>query len=361
MALYEKRLQQDLIHLQEQVREMGDRAETSLKNAVHAFLTGNEEIANQTVLSDHSINRKMREIDRISHGFIARHLPSGGHLRLVSSIIRLNIELERIGDYAVTISREGLQLKQPLEGALARETEIIATEAMRMLRQALTAFYDENAEAAKATMTMSSHMETTLDAIYASLMDEQHDAHIHDLFVLFAVLNQLKRVTDQAKNICEETVFSVTGETKALKVYNILFVDEDNASLSQMAEAIARKNHPKSGRYRSAGRRAAAAIDPALTALLEQYGMDLSRAVPETLGFSNQELAEFHVIVSLQGAAKSYFPSIPFHTVFLDWDISAAAAEVSDTEKTQYYEKAYRELSYQIKDLMEILRGEGAD
>ena len=111
MRMYEQRLQEDLSRIRSEIRTMGDMAEELLTKAVHALLTGNSELANQTILGDHPINRQMRAIDRSCHGFIARHLPSAGHLRLVSAVIRLNIELERVGDYAVTISREALQLE----------------------------------------------------------------------------------------------------------------------------------------------------------------------------------------------------------------------------------------------------------
>ena len=100
MAIYEQRLQADLKYIHDQIRSMGDLVEASVSNATKAFLTENAALANHTVLSDNVINRKMREIDHDCHTFIARHLPSAGHLRLISSIIRLNINLERIGDYA---------------------------------------------------------------------------------------------------------------------------------------------------------------------------------------------------------------------------------------------------------------------
>ena len=350
MPMYEKRLQEDLNRIRSEIRTMGDMAEELLKKAVHALLTNNSELANQTVLSDHPINRQMREIDRLCHGFIARHLPSAGHLRLISAVIRLNIELERVGDYAVTISREALQMEQPLEGLVAHQIETIANESKRMLHQALTAFYDESADMAKATMSMSANMESTLDGIYANLMSDGLSASLHDKFAIFAVLTQLKRVADQAKNVCEETVFALTGETKAMKVYNVLFVDEDNSGASQMAEAIARKNYPNSGKFSSGGRTAAGAVDQGMVQFLGELGLDLSRALPKALDYSTQELSAFHVIVSLQGAAKGYFPSIPFHTASLEWkEIDGSSEEI------------YKELSYRIRELMELLRGEGAD
>ena len=68
----------------------------AIKQSVHALQTGNTKLAYATVLNDHPINRKMREIDRLCHGFIAVHLPSAGHLRQISATIRTNIALERL-------------------------------------------------------------------------------------------------------------------------------------------------------------------------------------------------------------------------------------------------------------------------
>jgi protein-tyrosine-phosphatase len=181
------------------------------------------------------------------------------------------------------------------------------------------------------------------------------------MFAVSVILSQLKRVADQAKNICEETVFAVTGETKAKKVYNVLFVDEDNSCLSQLAEAIANKNHPNSGRYSSGGKAPAAAVDQNTLAFLDQFGLDHREAKPKPLDISPQELAELHVIVGLQGNPKPYFPSIPFHTTCLEWDLGDLPNGLEGEEAKRRLEEIYRELSLQIQELMELLRGEGAN
>ena len=71
------------------------------------------------------------------------------------------------------------------------------------------------------------------------------------------------------------------------------------------------------------------------------------------------ELSAQHVIVSLQGPAKSYFDQIPFHTTPLDWDIGPAP-ESDDEAGIRRLEEIYRDTAMQVRDLMEALRGEGA-
>ena len=360
MSHYEERLEQDLGKIREQIAAMAGMVERGLNNAVHALQTGDRKLASTTILADHSINRWMREIDRLCHAFIAVHLPSAGHLRVLSSAIRANIAIERVGDYAVTIARVSQQLAAPPEGAMGRELERISSEAQMMLRQSITAFNERNAEMARATMVLEQEIEYDLDSVYSELTENADRERVKEVLSIFSVLTHLKRVADQAKNLCEETVFAVTGETKAPKVYNSLFLDEDNGCLSQMAEAVARKTFPASGNYSSAGREPAAALNPAMVEFMEQRGFDLAAASPKPLDLTHKSLVEKHVIVSLQGPVNDYIAKIPFHTTVLEWDVGSAPDGDDDSQKTQRLETIYREIAVQVRDLMESLRGTDA-
>jgi phosphate transport system protein len=357
MSHLEERLERDLKDIHDRVAKMGTQVQEAVSNAVKALQTGNKKLAYITVLNDNPINRCMRDIDRICHRFFAIHIPSGGHLRLLSSVIRANIGLERIGDYAVTIAREGAQLSQPPTGVLGRELDRVAGETMNMLRLAINAFTELDADSAKSTMTMAEEMEYDLGVIYTEMMEDGERAKVEEVLAIFVVFTQLKRVADQAKNLCEETVFAVTGEQKSPKTFNILFVDEDNSSLSQLAEAIARINHPTVGNYTSAGRTKAQALNPNLIKFMQEKRIDYGDAKPTAIEeLTPKEIAEQHVIVSLRGEIDSYLPRIPFHTSALEWGLG----EVPEHEDIHEYDSIYRELAILIKDLMELLRGEGA-
>ncbi len=361
MAYYEERLERDLTVLREHIAEMSALVEAAVKNAMHALLTGNTKLAAATVLADHPINRLMRKIDRLCHKFIALHLPSAGHLRLLSSIIRANIELERIGDYAATIGREVLQSPAPPAGPIAVELERISHDTQFMLRAAIEAFNQLDADQARATMVMEENMENDLDLVYIELMANDEREAVKNLLAMFAVFNQLKRVADQAKNLCEDTVFAVTGATKTPKVYNILFVDEDNSCQSQMAAAMARKSFPESGSYSSAGRHPAASLNRATQEFLNGHGLGIADDVkPAAIDTSTRALAEQHVIVSLEGPVKSYFDVVPFHTVSLEWDVGPAPSGDAPATSNKRLEDLYREIAVQVRDLMTLLRGEQA-
>lgn len=360
MSHYEERLEADLARIRERIADMAREVTQGVQNAVQALQTGNHELAAQTILNDHPVNRTMREIDRLCHAFIAVHLPTARPLRMLSSAICANIAFERIGDYAVTIARVSEQLSTPPHGLMGTELERVANQAVIMLGQAVDAFNNLNAEAARATMVLEQEMEYNLDTVYAELTNNPDQDKVRDLLAVFVVLTHLKRVADQAKNLCEETVFIVTGQTKTPKVYNVVFVDQDNSGLSQIAEAVARKTFPESGNYSSGGRQPAVTLNGAVARFLDDHGMDTSDTRPKALELTHQQLVATHVVVSLQGPARDYFEKIPFHTTALEWDVGQLPAGTNDSQIVEGLEAIYRDIAVRVRDLMVTLRGENA-
>ncbi len=357
---YEEQLDRDLAIIRTAVKEMGERVQEAVKNAVHALLTGNRALANQTILDDGHINRDMRKVDYLCHIFVARHLPSARHLRLISSVMRVNIALERIGDYAVTICREQKQLGEPPGDMLARDIQLIAKECGIMLQQSITAFEQENADLAKGTKLMADQIEHTFSHIFPDLLalGESGGCNLREIFALFVALSHLERISDQAKNICEDAVFLVTGEEKPFKTYQVLFVDETNDAAGPMAEAIARKAFPGSGIYASSGTRPAENMHPGMVAFMNQHGFDFTDMRPQALNLLPDELENLHVVVSVKGPVSDYIPQIPFHTVDLEWDLPAPPPEGPGDDKS--WAAIYEQLLLNIRHLMETLRGKEA-
>ena len=361
MSHYEQRLESDLNAIRDHMRSLSTRAGDAVEEALRSLLSGNRKLAYATILGDGWINERTREIDGLCHRFIARHLPSAGHLRYTSAVIRTSLQLERIGDYAVTIAREGVQLSAPPEGAILRQLEMMSGQANGMLAQSIAAFNEGNDEKARTAMGLAAAMEGTMDGIYADLVSTSDPGRIKDLVALFVVFNLIKRVADQAKNICEETLFAVTGETKHARVHDVLFVDEDGAGLSQMAAAIAERSYPDAARYAAAGRSPASGVDPGLRAFLEQRGFDLSAAAPAALDVSPGALSKYFVVVSLSGPIRDYATQLPFHTSALEWDVGSLSQGLDAAALEQRLEDLYREVSSHVHALVETLRGEEVD
>jgi phosphate transport system protein len=360
MSHYEARLERDLGRISKDLATIADQVQDALRKAVHALLSGDRKQAYACILGDLPINRAVRKLDRACHGFIAIHLPSAGHLRWISAVMRINNALERIGDYAVTICRQAVQLPKAPEGTLARELELVSKESQQMLNQAIEAFAEQKAEAAKATMTMADQVERAFDTVLEELTSGNGEWTKRDIYALLVIFHELERVSDQAKNICEETVFAATGQGKTPKTYRVLFLDRDNAGIGKLAEALGRKSYPKRMAFASAGRAAAKSFDPLMSELVGQRGVDLSDESPRALTPVEGELDEYHVIISLEGAVTDYLESIPFHTTALEWDLGRAPEPgASDAEET--WDRIYRDLSVRLRDLVELMHGDEVD
>lgn len=349
---YEERLQKDLVWIQDLVVIVGNAIGKAIDDAVHSVMTLDKDLAAATVIGDYTINRQTRELDRLCHAFVARHLPSAGHLRFVSSVLRLTIGLERIGDYAATISRTTAQLSTLPPPVVVRDIEMMAEHARRMLHDALRSFQQRDVGVAQATLASAAQFAQYFDRVFADLVHEgdSHSRPTGDLFSLMATFNRLERVIHQAKNICEETIFVATGKTKGEKVFHILFVDARNDGASHLAEHFTRKAFPQSGRYRSAGWQTAEEVDPAYQRFANTVGLDLGKAWPTSLATLRDQLDEYHLVIGLGKQVREHIGKVPFHTTVLAWDIDASAGP----------EAVYRQLTPMVRNLMERLRGDQA-
>ncbi|MBS1270283.1 MAG: Phosphate-specific transport system accessory protein PhoU [Gammaproteobacteria bacterium] len=359
MSHYEQRLQQDLDNIQRRVGALARDAEQAVANSLQAVKTGSRKLAYRTILEDGKINRAHTELNKACFRFIAVHLPSAGPLRLVESVVRTSIQLERLGDYAVTISREAIQMSKPPKELLVRQLELISRDVLLMLDQSISAFSESNEEKARTTMNMASSIEPRMDVVYSDLIDVGDSARVRDSLSMFVIFNMVKRVSDQAKNICEEALFAISGEYKQAARHKILFVDEEGSRLAPMAVAIARKLFPDSADYLYTGRQARP-LDSATVSFMQRHGYELESTEPVEFDPSPEGVGEYFVVVSLDSAVASYFPTLPFHTSALEWDVEPDMSGIADISDDSFLEELYRGIVANVSDLVEMMTGKGA-
>jgi phosphate transport system protein len=356
---YEERLERDLEEIRSRVRAISELLEEQVKDGVQALLTWNHALASRVILQDRIVNRETRALDRLCHGFVIRHLPVAHHLRYVSSVQRLSVALERVGDYAVTICRHSLRCGGPPSEGIARDIDLIAQQARRSLGEAFSAFQEEDLEAARRTLGLTRPVDNTHDKVFEDLVSagEAHRLPVRDLFAYLRAIYVLLRVSDQAENIAQETLFAVAGETKNPKVYRILFVDRGNDCRSQIAEAYARKAFAECGSFASGGWEPADSLRPEAVPFMEDHGLSPKGLRPKAVPDLMAEPRHFHVIIGLEEKAREMIGEIPYKTVFLDWDLGPCPFGEGDPDAVERLEEIYREVSSRLRDLMEVLRG----
>jgi phosphate transport system protein len=356
VSRYEQRLAEDKAKIRKRILVLGRTCSAAVRASMDALLAGDRAAAYRLVLDDLPINRESRSIDAACHGFVARHLPSAAHLRFVSSVMRMNVGLERVGDYAAGICRHAVQLERAPSGRVADEMRTMVERTQAMMEDALSAFEQDDAELARETKPVAKSLQVGFDSAF-NLVTNQPGIELVEGVRWLSVFNKLERVTDQAKNICEDTLFALTGETKPPKQYRILFVDARNSLLSPLAEMLARKAFPVSGRYESAGYRPADALSEELSSLAMDMGLDAGGLAPTAL--NTKTLSKFHVIVWLNGEPDKHLELRPFQTVLLHWDLPKLADADSGDVRKQLREIS-QALSNQISELMDTMLGENA-
>jgi len=351
MSHLEERMETDLNYIRDRLWKLGENVEDALRMAKRTLLIRDRDLAYDIILADHPINRDSRECDRLCHAFIARYLPGAGALREMASTIRINVILERMGDYAVTICREALQLENPLPEKFSVKIDSIADDSLEILSESRLAFREGNAERAIALMQAAKRMDGRMDVFYDELFAADDRLDATTMMAIFVVFNMYKRVADQAKNICDQTVFAVRGIKKLPKVYRILFLDQAGSGVGKLAVAIGRKNFPETAQFTVATPGGPDSISPALGDFLAKAGLPDEDLQSEPLAALEHDFSDFIVIISVNGDVSDYIKKMPFHSSARNWPIPGDAEHAEQ----------YRMLRGEITALMTLLAGNGTD
>ena len=323
MSLYDKRLEADLLEIRARLRNVAEQVEDNLRHGVRAVLDMDPRLANETLIKDRSVNRDIRDLDHLCHLFVARHLPSGGHLRFISAILRLAVALERVGDYSVATCRVARHIESPLPDTVRHNIEMMGEHAGKALGTALKGFVDGDPDSARVSRGIASQTAAIYPYAFEVLISaaKSESCPARDLFGALLVFRLLQRTAEQAENACEMTLFAVKGKRKEAKRYRILFLDADHAMGSKLAELGLAESYPHAGRFASAGLAPAGAFDSRLLAFCRRRGIllpegDTPRSFDEALDVG----PHYHVIVGL-GVDPSRHFDVPYRTAILQWDL----------------------------------------
>ncbi len=356
----EERVERDIEGLRSRLRKMADMVLAQLKDAVTAFAGNNRSLAYMVVLRDHSIDVMESHIDRLCQEFLVRHMPVSEQLRFAVACAKVNSELERIGDYAESIARRAVAISSCGDIEYREPIVRMSEAAFEMLSCAVGAFLDRNPEEALRTL----ELDRDVDRMNATLFHElaQPDHGPRDLEVRFGLLglvNRLERVADRACNIAEEAVYVARGQVLRhlpRSDMRVLFLCENNACRSQMAEGIARFIAPQHFLFRSAGTDPTS-VDPRSVAFLAKQGIDISRHQAKGLATVGP-IEDFNIVVTLSHGAEEAVPQVPFQVVQLNWELrDPSTVTGGDEEIEQAYRDAFEDLSQRIRELTEALVG----
>jgi phosphate transport system protein len=207
------RFHQGLDDLRTKLLEMGGMAEQAIDRATEAYRKRDPQLCKQVFDGEKNINVIEREIDELALDLLAMQQPMAVDLRFITAVMKINADLERVGDQAVNIAERVMAgVKQP-EGDLPVDIPAMAATVSGMVRRALESFLDGKAELAEAVLKMDDIVDRMNRENYVRLAETMHDDGnlIAPALNALLVSRNLERVADHATNIAEDVIFWLRG------------------------------------------------------------------------------------------------------------------------------------------------------
>ncbi|MFH0807699.1 MAG: phosphate signaling complex protein PhoU [Elusimicrobiota bacterium] len=204
----------ELNELREKLSSMASLVESMIDIAIKALIERNSEILGSIFNNETEVNKKHIEVDELSLKLIALYQPAGIDLRFITSAMKINSELERIGDQAVNISQNTANLiKQPFFinlSIIPQMTEI----AKAMVKDCIKAFINKDVELAKNILLRDNELDELKKEVFRKLIDSiiENPDRTEYFIDLLLISRNLEKIGDHATNICEDVIFMVLGQ-----------------------------------------------------------------------------------------------------------------------------------------------------
>ena len=211
----ERHLDLELAGLRDDLLRMAGLAEAAIGLAVKALVSRDAEMARQVIASDDAINALEVEIDERCLRTMALYQPEAKDLRFLAMTLKINNDLERMGDQAVNIAERTLELlNEPLLKPLI-DIPRMAELAQRMVKDSLDAFVQQDVQRARGVCRQDDEVDRLDDQIFRELLTYmmQDPRSIARAVHLILVSRHLERIADHATNIAEDVIYLAEGKT----------------------------------------------------------------------------------------------------------------------------------------------------
>ena len=208
-----ERFHNGLEELKTKLLTMGGMAEQAVERATEAYRKRDLVLCNAVLEDENAINAIEREIDELALDLLAMQQPMAVDLRFITAVMKINADLERVGDQAVNIAERVMSLAKLPPVDLPIDIPRMASTVSGMVQRALESFLEGKSELAEAVLKMDDIVDRMDDEVYITLVNKMHsspDVSQQALDVLLISRN-LERVADHATNIAEDVIFWVKG------------------------------------------------------------------------------------------------------------------------------------------------------
>ena len=209
-----RHFQEELEQLKTRLLEMGGLAEEQVRLAVKALMDRDRELVERALHGDDPLNKLHIEIDGRCFTLLALHQPMAADLRAIVSAVKINTDLERVGDLAINIAEAARRYAQHAPVKKLIDIPRMATIAQSMLRDALDAFVRRDTELAQHVLNEDDALDSLKTQIFRELLTYmlQDPATIEPALDLILVSRHLERIGDHATNVAEDVIFMVLAK-----------------------------------------------------------------------------------------------------------------------------------------------------
>ncbi len=210
-----RHLDTELQQLKDIMLEMGGAVEKSIDEACQGILKRQPDKLKEVHRLEKQINKLHLQVDEACFTLLAKQAPVARDLRLVMAIIKINSDLERMGDQAVNISYSGEEyLNLPGLPQIAKDIEIMVEEVRGMVRDSLDAFVRRDVELSQSVLSRDDIVDQAKDNMVEKLrLEMKKNVDLIDpSLCLMSVAKNLERLADHSTNIAEDVIFFATGD-----------------------------------------------------------------------------------------------------------------------------------------------------
>ena len=208
-------LEKALKGLKDKVQKLSEVVEKSLRMALQSVHTRDAELGKQVVELDKTIDTMEIEVEEECLKILALHQPVAIDLRFLVAVLKLNNDLERIGDLAVNIAERTIyELSQQKEKELPFDFREMGEKTLSMVKRSLQALMEQDTELARQVCRDDQEVDNLHKEMYQKVKQViQDDPNKFDLLLpLLSVSRQLERIADHATNIAEDVIYMMEGK-----------------------------------------------------------------------------------------------------------------------------------------------------
>jgi phosphate transport system protein len=205
--------QQQLIALKDKLLAMAALSQQALEFAVEAYLNRDLPLASHVRDIEAAINAAETSVDEMAYELLAKEQPMAIDLRFILSVIKINGDLERIGDQATNIASRAVALDGQPAISLPVDIEVMGGKVGVMMRTAIQALLEGDSKLAESVLAMDDEVDEMNRIIQKELVDvmQQHPQVAEQSLNAIIISRNLERAADHATNIAEDVIFWVRG------------------------------------------------------------------------------------------------------------------------------------------------------